>query len=200
MNAAALKQLKISSEDGTFRGRSSTISEDVVASMLAANKTKPAAGTAGAAKSKPGVAKPPDNAKLPPFVKYFKAPDADGGARYKVGDSQLFNGNKWYFCDAPTHRNRHKWHTHTAENCHHRKTWLAADPAPVAAAANASDDARTPDDAPPDPTAPNPSGSPAASEPQDLSVLLATCLQAAGDNPLLQALIGDALNQAEADL
>jgi hypothetical protein len=34
----------------------------------------------------------------------------------------------------------------------------------------------------------------------NLTVLLATCLQHAGDNPILQALIGDALNQAEADL
>jgi hypothetical protein len=49
MNDATLKQLKIASEDGTFRGRSSTLSEDIVAMMLTITKPKQAAD---AAKSK----------------------------------------------------------------------------------------------------------------------------------------------------
>jgi hypothetical protein len=202
MNDATMKQLKITSEDGTFRGRSSTISEDVVAMMLATTKPKPTA--AGAAKSKSGVPKPPADAsgsdrQFPPFVTYYKAPDKDGGANYKVGDSKMFDGKKWFFCDAPTHRSKHKWHTHTAETCRHRKVWLKTDQQ-VALAADASDAAPTTDVATPVPPVPNPSGSPASSLPADLTVLLATCLQHAGDNPILQALIGDALNQAEADL
>jgi hypothetical protein len=68
MNEAILKHLKIISEDGTFPGCSTTISEDVVA-MLAKH--------APAAKSKPGAPKPPADTdrKLPPFSTYWKAPD-----------------------------------------------------------------------------------------------------------------------------
>jgi hypothetical protein len=72
---------------------------------------------------------------------------------------------------------------------------MQADPPPAAHAADAS----APDVTPPS-TAPVPIVSPAINAPAELTVLLATCLQQAGDNPVLQALIGDALNQAETEL
>jgi hypothetical protein len=201
MNSATLKQLKISSEDGLFRGRSTTMTEDVVA-MLANHKSKPAAGTP---KSKPGPKSTPaasDPLPLPPFITFYKAPDSEGGAKYKVGDSKMFEGRKFHFCDAPTHRDKHKWHLHPATICRNRKSWLKNEsPTSVALAADASDAVRPPPvvATPPATTAPVPTP-PAPGPPAELTVLLASCLQHAGDNPLLQALIGDALNQAEADL
>jgi hypothetical protein len=195
MNTAALKHFKISSEDGVFCGRSTSVSEDVVA-MLATHNTKPKPTLADS--KPPGTASDSD-LKLPPFVTFYKAPESEGGAHYKVGDFKMFEGRKFHFCDAPNHRLRHKWHGHTAESCLSRKIWMQTDPKPAAHAADASDAGRAPDVTPPS-TAPVPTVSPAITAPAKLTVLLDNCLQQAGDNPVLQALIGDALNQAETDL
>jgi hypothetical protein len=193
MNDATLKHLKIVSEDGTFRGRSTTVSEDVVA-MLATHKTKSASGTA---KSTSGASKSTSDTerKLPPFSTYWKAPDSEGGAKYKVGDTQMFEGRKYYFCDAPTHRNKLKWHVHSAESCRNRKAWLKDKPpiALVGDTAGIATDTSTIAGS----TAPSTNASAAPSVPDDVTVLLASCLERSEDNPLLQALLGDALNAAE---
>jgi hypothetical protein len=204
MNAAALKHLKISSEDGVFCGRSTSVSKDVVA-MLATHNSKPKP-TLADSKSKPKAAKPPGTAsnsdlKLPPLSRFTTLPRArEVLTSYKVGDFKMLEGRKFHFCDAPNHWLRHKWHGHTAESCRSRKIWMQANPPPAAHAADASDAGRTPDVTSPPSTASVPTVSPAITPPANITVLLANCLQHAGDNPVLQALIGDALNQAETDL
>ena len=202
MNDATLKQLKISSEDGLFRGRSTTISEDVVA--MFATRSKQASTTS---KSKPGAPKPKStndastsDLKLPPWAYYFKAPDAEGGSHYKTGDTKMFESQKWHFCDSPNHCNKQKWHLHSADVCKNRKQWMQKDSPPVALAADASDVTGTPEISPPSDTPVPASAAPSTGPPAELTVLLASCLQQAGDDPILQALIADALDQAEADL
>ena len=40
---------------------------------------------------------------------------------YKVRDTKDFNGKNFHFCDATSHRNKIKWHTHPDESCGVRK-------------------------------------------------------------------------------
>ena len=50
----------------------------------------------------------------PPFLTHFKN---SSGTKYTVGDKREWNNHVFYFCDAPTHKDRAKWHTHTADTC-----------------------------------------------------------------------------------
>ena len=58
---------------------------------------------------------------VPPFIKHIKDTN---GKKYKIGDSKIHNGKTFYFCDATTHCDKIKWHTHTHIDCRVRKKWL----------------------------------------------------------------------------
>eukprot|EP00980_Cylindrotheca_fusiformis_P022591 scaffold9479_cov108-Cylindrotheca_fusiformis.AAC.1 len=116
-----MKQTKIIADEGTFKGRSTTVHEDVVAMMATASKAKPKPAVKGK-KSKSD--EDSSEKKSPPFIKHFKAPDSEGGAKYKIRDTKEFNGEKYHFCDAPIHRFGHKWHVHAPETCRVREKWL----------------------------------------------------------------------------
>jgi hypothetical protein len=99
------------------------------------------------------------------------------------------------------HKDKRKWHTHTAESCRTRKAWLETNPPPVALVADAAPtDSSTTAATPPDSTGPSTAAPSTSSDPADLTVLLATCLQQAGNSPILQALIADAIDAAEDEL
>ena len=148
MNAAVLKRQKLeSNSDATFKWRSTSVEEDVIA-MISASKTPPR----GRPKRNPATGATANGdddskAKLPPFARHFKDAPGDNGKKYKVGDKQMFEGTTWHFCDCPQHRNRVKWHTFPAESCRSRQNWLAAQsdggdtptkPPPVANMTNAA--------------------------------------------------------------
>lgn len=113
-------------------------------------------------------------AKLPPFAKHFKSSTAANATPFKVGDSKEWNGQTWYFCDCPNHRDRVKWHTHTAATCRSRLRWLegqststATPPAAHVAADNSDITTLT------DPTG---LASSSHSDPSDVTSLLAAAL------------------------
>ena len=128
MNSAALKYVKISANgSGSFGGRSTTISEDIVSMMAAVSKKRTALPTSNKKiATKFGEDEPnPKYAKtLPPFVRHFKATAASNTATFKVGDTKEWKGDTWYFCDCPNHRDRLKWHSHPDPECGTRQKCL----------------------------------------------------------------------------
>ena len=163
---------------------------------MIANKRKPAA--------KPDAATDDSNKrnrsdKFPPFVKHFRTSNAADAAPYKLGDSKTWQGDTWYFCDCPTHRDRHKWHTHSHDTCRTRIRWLE-NKGKQPAAANVVDVT------PPVPPASVPPSDASASAlsssamsvsnhpaKPDLSALLASALSMANDS-MTKDFIADALN------
>jgi hypothetical protein len=190
MNAASLKFTKIAAEgSGTFEGSASTIQEDIVAMMATAKRKKSTMSSDSPAR--PGKAG--EEKKLPPFVKHFKSGTGDNATAFKVGDKKEWNDTTWYFCDCPTHRDCHKWHTHTHDTCRTRKKWLAdggSRPPPVAQIANdqgleASTALTTPTGI---------SSSTGGTTSSDITTMLAAALSMAGDNMAAREAIADALN------
>ena len=63
-------------------------------------------------------------ARRPPFIQHFKSSPATNATAYKVGATKTWNGETYHFCDCPTHRNKIRWHTHSADSCRTRKRWM----------------------------------------------------------------------------
>ena len=42
----------------------------------------------------------------------------------KITNTKAFKEVTYYFCDAPSHRDKMKWHRHSADKCRTRKKWL----------------------------------------------------------------------------
>jgi hypothetical protein len=190
MNSASLKQLKIASETGDFRGRSTTIHEDVVAMLAAKSKRTP---TAAHPLREPKKDLPGGKAggnSLPPFVRHFKAGTAAGGAKYSLGDTKTFEGTTWYFCGCPKHRDGIKWHTHAPDTCRVRQKWLASPEYDRSTPASANL-GTTADDLVPDGTSTEVSS--LTGNDMDVTALLAHALSAVGDNAIVKDLIADAL-------
>lgn len=188
MNSASLKFTKISSSDTGFEGSLTTVQEDIVA-MVANPKRKRVIANVS---TDGDDSITPHKNKLPPFVKHYKSSNAADAQPYKVGDSKTWNNLTWYFCDCPNHRDRIKWHTHTADSCHSRQRWLANPgsraPPPTANVVAA--------DAPTALTTPTGLLSDSISSPDnsDVTALLAAALSHSSDNSTARDLIADALN------
>jgi hypothetical protein len=188
MNQATLKFNKITSTEGGFQGSNSTVQEDIVAMFTAAKRKRLPTSAPTDVKPKDANDKP-FSKKLPPFAKHFKANNDPDSQKFKVGDSKLWNDLTWYFCDCPTHRDKLKWHTHTAETCRTRQNWLenkggrpAGRPAANPGIADDADD---------DPTA-NVADAPDIGH--DITTLLANAMNLTGDNNAAKELIAEALN------
>ena len=188
MNTAVMKYNKIVTHEGDFKGSVHSVQEDIVA--LLSTKTK-----AGKRKHQ-NSEKDEDKLKTrrpkldePDFIKHFKASD---GTLYKIGDTKEYEGKTFHFCNAPTHRNRIKWHTHPADKCRVRKLWLKSkesgdvNEAPnFAATAN---NAETIIDV--DATAPTN----ADTQPTNVQALLASALNLVKDNVVARDYIAEAMN------
>ena len=128
MNSDALKYVKIlTNGSGSFGGSSTTISEDIVSMIAAVSKKRTALPTSKkkiATKFGEDELKPKSAKTLLPFVRHFKATTASDAANFKVGDTKEWKGDTWYVCDCPNHRDRLKWHSHTAPECRTRYKWL----------------------------------------------------------------------------
>jgi hypothetical protein len=191
LNSASLKFTKISSNNSGFDGRSSTVQEDIVA-MVAAKHKKPSAGTTSSDAIKKAKLEREGGKKFPPFAKHFKSSSAADATVYKVGDSKEWNSLTWYYCDCPLHRDKFKWHTHTAETCRTRKKWLedgGKQNSPIAQVAGTSDGSTaTPL------TAPTITANSNSTQFTDVTSLLAAALSMAGNNSAAKEAIADALN------
>jgi hypothetical protein len=188
MNTAVVKynKIRVETEDHAFPGSASTLQEDIVA-MMAASKRKRVPNPT----DKP---KPADNdsnkerrnqTALPTFARHFKGKEADGGKAYKVGDTKKWKDATWYYCDCPNHRDRIKWHTHTAEDCRTRKNWLDKGGAKAPTVANAAVEEE--DEDPPTP----PDDDEGA--PNDLTAMLANALSLAHKHSVASDMIAHAL-------
>jgi len=193
MNSAALQYLKIDASNQGFKGSSNTVQEDIVAMFSAKRKA-----IGGHSKPPP---KPTDESptttttqrKLPPFVRHFKASTSPDAKPFVVGDSKIWDGKTWYFCDCPNHRDRIKWHTHTAESCRTRQRWLQSLSGPKGLIADTKPPSTIGTDDTSTPTSTVTAATP-TTNPNDATTLLATALsQFNADNPV-HDLIADALN------
>ena len=120
--------------------------------------------------------------------------------KYKVGDKKTWKNEVWHFCDAPNHRDRAKWHTHSAADCRTRQRWIERKKAKEAEPeANLGEDAD--DDIPLDtpPSSDNDNGGQDGAsdgvlgDNPSVQALLATCMNLAQDHPLARDAIADAL-------
>lgn len=193
MNAGVVKYTKITNEShGTFGGSSNSIRDDIVAQLSQGITAAKRKANPTKRDDKPADSSDPDDSaqeqpkKVPPFVRHYKSSNKPDATKYKVGDSKVWKGETWYFCDCPTHRFRHKWHTHTAASCDTRTNWLAqkgTNPTANAASVPSSVDTATT-------SASEPSSVTSA---PDLAGLLASALSLAGNNSLTRDFIADAL-------
>ena len=128
MNSATIKYNKvIATSGGTFKGSIHTVQEDIVALLSTKSKFKPnkrKRENSDNDKNEDSDRQPNKNAtrEKPDFIYHYK--DGTTNQKYKVGDKKDFNGQTFYFCDAPWHKNKIKWHTHTADTCRVRKNWM----------------------------------------------------------------------------
>ena len=113
MNQVSLKFYKICNTHSGFQGSFQTIIDDIVAMMDdKKHKFKPAANLSTSDDSDPDTKK---QVKLPPFAHHFKQTSHPDSPKYKVDDSNIWNGVTYYLCCFPTHKYKLKWHTHTVE-------------------------------------------------------------------------------------
>ena len=188
MNSALVKYNRIIGEHGsTFHGSSTTVQQDIVAMLARTVSTtmRPRTSRVTATTARKSRKETVSNSSrtLPPFAKFFKAPISDGSVEYKVGDTKDWNGTTWYYCDAPTYRDRIKWHTHPTTECRTRKLWLDTDDGATANIAPVMT-----------PTAES-SETTAQVTPSDMA-LLASALNLVGDNDTVKDLIAEALNES----
>ena len=125
---------------------------------------------------------------------------------YIVGDKRKGNTYVFYFCDAPTHKDREKWHTHATDTCRTRQRWLRnkgsgldSFPRPAtnidkldtdSSSTQSIDDISTKTDSNQDDNGKPPPVN------NHISTLLASTLNAVGDNDIVRHLIADAINAA----
>ena len=131
----------------------------------------------------------------PDFIKHFKASD---GTLYKIGDTKEYEGKTFHFCDAPTHRNRIKWHTHPADKCRVRKLWLKSKES--SNSTNALNSNATANNAETITEVNNTEGNNTAAptdadtHPPNIQALLASALNLVKDNVVIRDYIAEAMN------
>ena len=194
MNAAALKYAKIHAKEGGFHASTNTIQEDIVAMMAKAKRSRNNAPRGGGP-DKDGTANDTaTESKRPPFLKHYKVSEEANAKKFKVGDTKVWNGVTYHYCDSPNHRGRIRWHKHKAEECSTRKKWLAKqnEASPEANVGAAETGNAEPEAAQPAPDQPDVAS--------DASALLANAYALLGTNSAVQELVADALTAlADAD-
>jgi len=133
----------------------------------------------------------------PPFVTHFKSSE---GVKYTIGSTLVHDGNTFYFCDCPLHRNKLKWHTHHPDKCRIRNRWLKEkDTKSPATDATASSNISVENDAYDDtsPSADDTSASSSANSNQSnpgIQALLASAMNLVIDNDVAKDFICETLN------
>jgi len=120
MNLETMKYNKIISSSDGFKSSVHTVHEDIVA--LLAIKKRPFTRTKPAETKRKhnddNDSSKPKKLSSPDFITHYKD---SSDIKYKVGDKKFFNNQTFYFYDAPTHREKLKWHTHQVDDCRARK-------------------------------------------------------------------------------
>ena len=198
MNSAVTKYNKIISKDGAFNASTTSVQEDIVAMLAKKTKTKTKTKNSKRKREDDDDDDDKSKASLPPWIKHWQHTVDGVKVKYKVGDSKKWQGETWYFCDYPNHRDRAKWHTHSAETCRTRKRWLKNKKKITANEADIDNDTdEVPSDTSEEET-PEPKPDDATSSAsKDVTSLLATALNLLSDNPQARDLIADAINAAQ---
>jgi hypothetical protein len=195
MQAAIIKYNKIVNESqGNFHGSSISLRDDIIAQVVAKRKAPPAKAAAATGSSSSESDEPDAKKKLPPFIRHWKASKEPDSTKYKLGDTKVWSGETWHFCDCPNHCNQVKWHTYAPSACGIRTAWLAKNPNKSSAnAANIpSSIVAAPASVPP--SSGNTSTSSATSAPSnDIAGYLAAALALAGSNSVTYDCITEAL-------
>ena len=186
MNSATIKYNKIAATEGGFKGSVHSVQEDIVALFA----TKASSNKKRKAEDEDNPSSKSKKTKLntPPWITHFE----NNGVKYKIGDSKEFNGKKFYFCDAPIHRDKIKWHTHKTEVCRVRKIWLkkeaegTADNAPPAEANVTESETETVSTVTPENSVIS----------TDIHALLASAMNLVTDNNVVRDYIAEAINAA----
>ena len=187
MNSATIKYNKIAATEGGFKGSVHSVQEDIVA--LFATKAKSNNNKRKAEdvdNTNPKFKKSKTN--TPPWITHFEK----NGVKYKVGDSKDFNGKTFYFCDAPIHRDKIKWHTHKHDVCRVRKIWIKkeaegkSDNAPPAEANITEAEEDTVSTVTPENSVNS----------ADIHALLASAMNLVTDNDVVRDYIAEAINAA----
>ena len=124
-----------------FKGLVHTVQEEINVALFASqSKSKKLPNR----KAYDDDTEPPPNKqkcgrKHPPFLKHY---NDSTDKKYKIGDTKEHDGSTFHFCDAPTHKDQLKRHTHSRDQCCVRKAWLqesGGDNANISAQANAGE-------------------------------------------------------------
>ena len=113
MNLAVLKYNQIMDRDDDFGGSITTVQHNIFAMIAKHNNNNNN-------KRKDNDRQNTSNKRTrqpPPFINHYKFPSIQA---YKLGDTKDWNSNTCHYCDPPIHKNRAKWHTHTAKTCRTR--------------------------------------------------------------------------------
>jgi len=120
MNHAVAKYNKIISKEGEFKASITSVQKDIVAIVTTKSKTKQFK------RKRDNEDEPTEDIKpsLPPWITHFQSTIKGIKTKYKVGDKKTSRNEIWYYYDCPNHRDKAKWHTHSAESCITRQQWL----------------------------------------------------------------------------
>ena len=189
MNSAAIKYAKIGGMKGGFKGSVHTVHDDIVALLATKNQSSKRKRQEDEVEVNDTKLKKDKKDDAPPFIKHFKC--GTTGKLYEVGDTKDFKGNTYYFCNAPNHRFKTKWHKHHPDKCRLRKAWLKENEGknntpPLEANVGDAEEGDN-DNAPPD--------APSAS---NITALLASAMNLAANNDVVKDLIAEAINASTA--
>ena len=197
MNSAVMKYNQIVGRDGDFGGSITTVQADIVAMFAKDGNKRKTREDVDEDKNKRIRHQPP------PFLTHFKN---SSGTKYTVGDKREWNNHVFYFCDAPTHKDRAKWHTHTADTCRTRQRWLKGKEsgqnsfsratANVGKVDTNSSDSQVVNNTTTKPDTDQDNDEKPPSLNNNITTLLASALNAVGDNEIVRDLIADAINAA----
>ena len=117
MNLATMKYNKIiNAQNGEFKGSVHFVQEVIMALFATKKKQRRKRDDVkdDGSKKAPKI--------VPPFLTHSK--NYSTNLSYKVGDKKVYQRRTYYFCDAPTHREKAKWHIHTTSDCWVHQKWL----------------------------------------------------------------------------
>ena len=120
MSEATAKFNELRQFTGEYQASSSSLEESVVTmlSNLAAKQLKQTKkGSGDPDERKPKQSEGDDPKKTPPFLTHTRASAKSGGAEYKEGDTKVWNGTKYYFHVAESHKDGKQWFQHNPAKC-----------------------------------------------------------------------------------
>ena len=192
-----MKYNQIVERDGYFGGSITIVQADIIAMFVKDNNKRKTRDNDDKDKNKYIRHQPP------PFLTHFKT---SSGTKYTMGNKREWNNHVFYLCDTPTHKDRAKWHTHAADIYRTRQRWIrnkasGSDFFPRPSANIGKIDTYSPDTQSTDDISTKTDTNQDNKEKppplnSNITTLLASTLNAIGDNEIVRGLIDDAINAA----